>query len=190
MRDSPNPQPCSLVLNPGLNIFFQFFLDIPLPESSITIIILFFSNLDFKDMTSDIGLGQPSFSNGSAYGDLDNDGDYDLVVNNVNMESFVYRNNTDKLYPLNIYLKIKLIVDKNNPNGVGSSITLFIGYKKYYLEQMPIRGFQSTVDNNLIFGVGESDIIDSLLAIAITFVFLIIFKVGSNPGNPEIALIT
>ena len=120
-------------------------------------------NLDFNDMTSDLGLGQPSFSNGSAYGDLDNDGDYDLVVNNVNMESFVYRNNTDKLYPLNNYLKIKLIGDKNNPNGVGSSITLFIGDKKYYLEQMPIRGFQSTVDNNLIFGVGESDIIDSLV---------------------------
>lgn len=120
-------------------------------------------NLDFNDMTSDLGLGQPSFSNGSAYGDLDNDGDYDLVVNNVNMESFVYRNNTDKLYPLNNYLKIKLIGDKNNPNGVGSSITLFVGDKKYYLEQMPIRGFQSTVDNNLIFGVGESDIIDSLV---------------------------
>ena len=120
-------------------------------------------NLDFNDMTSDLGLGQPSFSNGSAYGDLDNDGDYDLVVNNVNMESFVYRNNTDKLYPLNNHLKVKLIGDKNNPNGVGSSITLFVEDKKYYLEQMPIRGFQSTVDNNLIFGVGESDIIDSLV---------------------------
>ena len=120
-------------------------------------------NLDFNDMTSHLGLDQPSFSNGSAYGDLDNDGDYDLVVNNVNMESFVYRNNTDKLYPLNNHLKIKLIGDKNNPNGVGSSITLFVGDKKYYLEQMPIRGFQSTVDNNLIFGVGESDIIDSLV---------------------------
>ena len=79
------------------------------------------------------------------------------------MESFVYRNNTDNLYPLNNYLKIKLNGDKNNPNGVGSSITLFVGDKKYYLEQMPIRGFQSTVDNNLIFGIGESDIIDSLV---------------------------
>ncbi len=150
------------IASPG-SVDFQKLIDLipSIPISNYAFINN--GNLDFNDMTSDLGLGQPSFSNGSAYGDLDNDGDYDLVVNNVNMESFVYRNNTDKLYPLNNYLKIKLIGDKNNPNGVGSSITLFVEDKKYYLEQMPIRGFQSTVDNNLIFGVGESDIIDSLV---------------------------
>ena len=150
------------IASPG-SVDFQKLIDLipSVPVSNYAFINN--GNLDFNDITSDLGLSQPSFSNGSAYGDLDNDGDYDLVVNNVNMESFIYRNNTDKLYPLNNYLKIKLIGDKNNPNGVGSSITLFVGENKYYLEQMPIRGFQSTVDNNLIFGVGESDIIDSLL---------------------------
>lgn len=120
-------------------------------------------NLDFDDMTLELGLDEPSFSNGSAYGDLDNDGDFDLVVNNVNMKSFIYKNNTDKLYPLNNYLKIKLIGDKNNLDAIGSSITVFVGENKYYLEQMPIRGFQSTVDNNLILGIGENNIIDSVV---------------------------
>ena len=91
-------------------------------------------NLDFNDMTLDLGLDEPSFSNGSAYGDLDNDGDYDLVINNVNMESFIYMNNTDKLYPLNNYLKVKLIGDKNNLDAIGSSIIVFVGDNKYHLE--------------------------------------------------------
>ena len=120
-------------------------------------------NLDFNDMTLDLGLDEPSFSNGSAYGDLDNDGDYDLVINNVNMESFIYMNNTDKLYPLNNYLKVKLTGDKNNLDAIGSSIIVFVGDNKYYLEQMPIRGFQSTVDNSLIFGIGENTIVDSIV---------------------------
>ncbi len=120
-------------------------------------------DLDFKNKTEVLGLSKPSFSNGSSYGDLDNDGDYDLIVNNVNMKAFVYRNNTDILYPKNSYVKIKLVGNKNNVNAIGSSVTLYSGKSKYYLEQMPIRGFQSTVDNNLIFGVGENINIDSLL---------------------------
>ena len=97
------------IASPG-NVEFQKLIDLipSVPISNYAFINN--GNLDFNDIKSDLGLGQPSFSNGSAYGDLDNDGDYDLVVNNVNMESFVYRNNTDKLYPLNNHLKIKLRV--------------------------------------------------------------------------------
>lgn len=150
------------IASPG-SVDFQKLIDLipSVPVSNYA--FLNNGNLNFNDMTLNLGLDDPSFSNGSAYGDLDNDGDYDLVVNNVNMESFIYMNNTDKLYPLNNYLKIKLIGDKNNLNAVGSSITVFVGDNKYYLEQMPIRGFQSTVDNNLIFGLGESNIIDSII---------------------------
>ena len=119
-------------------------------------------NLEFNDETLSLGLDDPSFSNGSAYGDLDNDGDYDLVVNNVNMESFVYRNNSEKLFPLNNYIKIQLEGDRDNINAIGSSVSLYIRDQIFYLEQMPIRGFQSTVDNNLIFGIGENISIDSI----------------------------
>lgn len=150
------------IASPG-SVDFQKLIDL-IPSVPISnYAFLNNGNLDFNDMTLDLGLDEPSFSNGSAYGDLDNDGDYDLVVNNVNMGSFIYMNNTDKLYPFNNYLKVKLIGDKSNLNGVGSSVTVFVGDNKYYLEQMPIRGFQSTVDNNLIFGLGENNIIDSVV---------------------------
>ena len=119
-------------------------------------------NLKFSDKTLSLGLGDPSFSNGSAYGDLDNDGDYDLIVNNVNMESFIYRNNSEKLFPLNNYIKIQLEGDRENINAIGSTVTVYIRDQIFYLEQMPIRGFQSTVDNNLIFGIGENVSIDSI----------------------------
>ena len=150
------------IASPG-NVDFQKLIDL-IP--SVPISNYAFENrgnLDFINQTEALGLGKPSFSNGSAYGDLDNDGDYDLIVNNVNMKAFIYRNNTDILYPQNGYVKIKLVGDKNNVNAIGSSVTLYSGESKFYLEQMPIRGFQSTVDNNLIFGLGNNFNVDSLL---------------------------
>ena len=150
------------IASPG-SVDFQKLIDL-IPSVPISnYAFLNNGNLDFSNETSNLGLDEPSFSNGSAYGDLDNDGDYDLVVNNVNMESFIYKNNTDQLFPLNNFLKIELVGDSKNINAVGSSVTLFIDENVYYLEQMPIRGFQSTVDNSLIFGIGENTKIDSIL---------------------------
>ena len=120
-------------------------------------------DLNFENKTNFLGLYKPSFSNGSAYGDLDNDGDYDLVVNNVNMKAFVYKNNTDKFYPENRFLKIKLIGKDKNLNAIGSKVFAYSDKNLYTLEQMPIRGFQSTVDNNLIIGVGDNEFLDSVL---------------------------
>ena len=116
----------------------------------------------FNNMALEWGLGEPSFSNGSAYGDLDNDGDLDLVVNNVNMEAFVFRNRTDSLLS-NHYLKFNLIGTGKNTFAFGTKILIKNKSEKFYLEQMPIRGFESSVDTRPNFGLGSLVQVDTVL---------------------------
>ncbi len=119
--------------------------------------------LKFNDETSKLGLDKPSFSNGAAYGDLDNDGDYDLVINNVNMESFIYENISELKFPDNNFIKVQLNGTDKNLDAIGSKVYVYANGKTFYMEQMPIRGFQSTVDRNLIIGLGRIQKIDSLI---------------------------
>ena len=119
-------------------------------------------NLRFKNVADSLGLASPSFSNGAAYGDLDNDGDLDIVVNNANLEAFVYRNNaTEKLQ--NHHIKIKLKGASLNPFGVGARVWIYTSNGAQVLEQMPSRGFQSSVEPVLHFGAGKATVIDSLV---------------------------
>jgi hypothetical protein len=121
-------------------------------------------NLRFTNESSNLGLDKPGFSNGSAYGDLDNDGDLDLVVNNVNMQPFIYRNNASTMLTGNRFLRIKLVGTKRNTLGLGTKIIVYSGGQRMYQEQMPTRGYQSTVDSRLLFGLGKTTIVDSLVA--------------------------
>jgi enediyne biosynthesis protein E4 len=120
-------------------------------------------NYRFQNMAASWGLGTPSFSNGSAYGDLDNDGDLDLVVNNVNMPMFVYRNETDHLMPDNYYLKLVLKGEAGNTDAIGAKVTVKHKGRFIYLEQMPMRGYLSTVDPRPNLGLGPLTMVDSLI---------------------------
>ncbi|MFO7258900.1 MAG: VCBS repeat-containing protein [Bacteroidota bacterium] len=119
--------------------------------------------LTFINKAEEWGLDKPCFSNGSAYGDLDNDGDLDLVMNNVNMPAFIYRNHADRLFPEHNFLKIVLKGRAPNTSAIGSKVTVKAGGREFYLEQVPIRGFQSTVDSRLNFGLGDVDTLDQVI---------------------------
>ncbi|MDF9801138.1 hypothetical protein OKW21_006401 [Catalinimonas alkaloidigena] len=122
-----------------------------------------FSNtgrLGFEDNTVQLGLAQPSFSNGAAYGDLDNDGDQDLVINNVNMPVFIYQNEAEKTQ--HHYLKIKFKGYANNPFGIGAQVKISIKENIQVLQNFNTRGFESSIEPYLLFGLGEESSIDQL----------------------------
>jgi enediyne biosynthesis protein E4 len=119
-------------------------------------------DLTFTNVSAPWGIGRPSFSNGAAYGDLDGDGAPDLVVNNVNDEAFIFRNNARSQVPANRYLQVILAADSANRFAVGARVTLRSRDREFMQELEPTRGFQSSVDYTLTFGVGRVDTLESV----------------------------
>jgi hypothetical protein len=119
-------------------------------------------NLEFENVIHQWGMGDPVHSNGSAYGDLNNDGAMDLVINNVNSEALIFKNKSPELQPENHYLKIQLKGKGKNTFAIGTQVRLLIGDQQLYQEQIPNRGFQSSVDPRLNFGLGKAQRIDEI----------------------------
>ncbi|MEN9613633.1 MAG: hypothetical protein RLZZ628_4447, partial [Bacteroidota bacterium] len=124
-------------------------------------------DLTFTNQAAKWGLSQPSFSNGSAYVDLDNDGDLDLLVNNQDMAPFVYRNEANLLKKDNHFLTLVLNANEinglKNVNSLGAQATVYAGGQLFYREVAPMRGFESCVDSRISFGLGAISTIDSLV---------------------------
>ncbi|WP_221409452.1 VCBS repeat-containing protein [Marinoscillum furvescens] len=119
-------------------------------------------DFQFSNATDSLGLGNLSFSNGAAYGDLDNDGDLDLVVNNVNMPAFVYRNQTDTSNHRSLRL---LLQDEHSQNrfGIGATVWVHVSGQRWKVENYPSRGFESSVDPTIHIGVGNHQTVDSVV---------------------------
>ncbi|MGX1023899.1 VCBS repeat-containing protein [Psychroflexus sp. MBR-150] len=118
-------------------------------------------DLTFKNKTHEFGFDIKSFSNGATYSDLDQDGDLDLVVNNIDSEAFVFKNNSENKNYLNLNLKFK----KPNVFGIGTLVKAYVNKQIISNEVMPTRGFQSSVTYQLHFGLGDAQNIDSLQVI-------------------------
>jgi hypothetical protein len=121
-------------------------------------------NLRFRNVAEQWGLAQPGFSNGAAYVDLNNSGNLDLVVNNINAPASIYRSHAREINR-NHYLTVQLLGSGANTAGIGARVEITQRGEKQVVEQMPTRGFLSSVDQRLHFGLGASGKIDSLTVI-------------------------
>lgn len=126
------------------------------------------SDLQFQDKSLAWGFDRPNCASGAAYADLDNDGDLDLITNNLNEPAGIYLNQATALFPHHTYLSVQLRGSRGNTAGVGAKVILRYGQGGDSLQMqqlMPTRGFQSSVEPRLNFGLGTRSTVDSLLVI-------------------------
>ncbi len=139
-------------------------------------------DFDFENVALKVGLDAATFSNGAAYGDLDNDGAIDLVINNINDHAYLYRNRTSDNDNKSIanYLAVELKGSGRNTAAIGAQVTAYAGDTKYYVEQAPVRGYLSSVSPVLHFGLGRINHIDSLVILWPRGGCVTIFNVNVN----------
>lgn len=118
-------------------------------------------DMTFDNVTESWGISEPSCSNGAAYADLDNDGDLDLLVNNVNQPAFVYENKSD-VHSINHFLSIKLRGKQGNLDGIGALVKITTTSGEQFHEQFQSRGYESSVDQIIHFGLGTHDSINKV----------------------------
>jgi len=126
------------------------------------------SHYGFEDITAAWGLDQPLYSTSSAFSDLDNDGDLDLVLSNLNDPASVYENRViskDSLNKNHHFLSVHLKGNLPNPGGIGAKVSIYCNGKLQYYEHFPNRGFQTMVDPRIHFGLGSDRLIDSLYVV-------------------------
>ena len=122
-------------------------------------------NLAFENVTDKWGLTIPSFSNGAVYSDLDNDGDLDMIINNINDKAFIYENMINRKDKTSAnYLQIKFNGDRNNLNGLGAIAEIcYNKNQKQVYENSPYRGYLSSIDLTAFFGLGDVAVVDSVI---------------------------
>jgi hypothetical protein len=121
-------------------------------------------DLTFSDYSSFWGFTKPMYSTGAAYADLDNDGDLDYITNNINSTASVYENHATEQAP-NRSMRIRFNGAAGNRQGYGTKVSIFYQGRKQYHEHSPYRGFQSTVENLVHFGLGDTQRVDSLMVL-------------------------
>ena len=141
--------------------YYEDVLAVMPEKKEVNLLYLNNRNFTFSEMSDEWNLTKPTSTNGAAYADLDNDGDLDIVGNNINDAAFVYRNNTNELEQSN-YLKVKLKGTLGNVDGIGARVTIETDGVKQTKELYLSRGFQSSVSRVLHFGIGESSSIQTL----------------------------
>ncbi len=122
-------------------------------------------DLTFTKKTADWGFEEPTLSNGAAFADFDNDGDLDYITNNINGPATLYKNTLNENKETNApkFLKIQLKGPEKNPHGLGTKILLYTGGNLQFQEHSFYRGFMSTVDMTMHFGLGNYDLVDSII---------------------------
>ena len=136
-------------------------------------------NTTFTQNNISWGFTEGSYSNGAVYVDLDNDGDLEIVTNNINKPAFLYENKSNEI-STNKYLKVKLAGTRKNRFGHGAKVFVYANNQLQMLEQQPARGYQSSVSPVLHFGMGSADRIDSVKVVWLGGLYEVRYEVACN----------